>query len=164
LNEHLSALAAREGADFSPLRTAWGLSFALRPWPILGLRLEGLSSGGRILGRNERYLSAFFLAVQAELGLDLLLYGIRWRGETGIGGGWAWTRGLIEGNGWGWVVSARASGSVLRLGNLELGLEAGYRWAAVAVLRTVREELRPRNVPALDFSGPFVGVRLSWSG
>lgn len=164
LNEWLGALAARQGADYVPLRTAWGLELRLQPWPLLGFGVVGLSAQGGILGRQKQTLSVSFLGVTGNFELEFGLLGFRGRGEVGTGGIWAWADGLVEGSGLGWNASVRLVGMVFRLWTLEVWFGVGYRWARVPVLRTPRGELRPRDGAALDFSGPFGGLRLSWTG
>lgn len=161
MNEMLSALAARHGAEFTPLRTALGAALEVWPWPFLGVGGEGLSTTGKILSREELALSAFLLALTTKMRLELDVLGVRLRTKAALGGGWAWTTGLVEGNGWGWVFSL-SLGGVLKFGGFELWLELGYRWAQAASLRTPREVLRPSTGAALDFSGPFGGVGLFW--
>lgn len=163
LNGLLSELAAREGAEWARLQWAWGWDLSFWPWPFLGLGLESLASTGKILGREERTLSVAALGLQGKLVLDFVFLGQDLQMKAGVGGLWAWTAGLLEASGLGWSGAAGLWWRVFQFWSLGLTVGLGYRWAWVPVLRTPREELRPRTGPALDFSGPFGGVRVRWT-
>jgi len=157
-NEWLSALAARQEAEFLPLRLGTGLNLALWPWPFLGIAGEALFASGKIVGREAQLVSAAFLGVSGKAGFEFDFMGVRFRAEAGLGGIWSWTGGPLEGGGLGWCASLCLGGRLVRLGPLEIWAGLGYRWAQVAVLHTPRGEFRPRTGPALDFSGLFGGV------
>jgi hypothetical protein len=164
LNEILAAMAEREGASYEPMSLAGFAQAALRPWPLLGASLTYMGTQGTLLSRERRSVLTNVLEMAAQLGWTFSLFGIRWEAHAGAGILWAWVSGLLKGSGLGLSGTFFLEGYLWQGAGFTLSVLAGYRLGGVGSLWTGREELRPRAGLALDVSGPFVGLRLSWGG
>jgi hypothetical protein len=65
LNEQLEVLTARQEAEFSPIRQAWGVQFAVWPWSQLGVGVRVLSASGAVHNRMSERLSSVALGIEA---------------------------------------------------------------------------------------------------
>ena len=164
LNEILAAMAEGEGASYEPMGLAGFAQATLRPWPFLGASLTYLGTQGTFVSREHRSVFASVWEMVAQLGWPFSLFGMRWEAHAGAGILWAWVSGLLKGSGLGLSGTFILEGYLWQGAGFALGVLGGYRFGGVGSLWTGREELRPRTGLALDVSGPFVGLRLSWGG
>jgi len=164
LNEILAAMAEREGASYEPMGLAGFAQATLRPWPLLGVSLTCVGTQGTFASRERRSVFASVLEMVAQLGWPFSLFGMRWEAHAGAGILWAWVSGLLEGSGLGLCGTFVLEGYLWQGAGFTLGVLGGYRFGGAGSLRAGREELRPRTGLALDVSGPFAGLRLSWGG
>ena len=164
VNEVLAALAEREGSLYEPLGVAGFVQAALRPWPVLGISLTYAGTQGALVGRERQGVSAGFVEMAAQLGWSFSFLGMRWATYAGAGMLWAWVFGPLEGSGMGLSGVLLVEGDLWRGAGIRLSVVAGYRLAGVGSLRAGRAELRPRAGPALDLSGPFLGLQIAWEG
>lgn len=164
MNDLLQDAGLRTGMSVAPLRTAFAWDVHVWPWPLLGIGVTGLTASGKLVGRDEQELSVIAYVLQGMGGLEIPLFGRNLRSVLSVGGVWSTTTGLVEARGWGWNASFTLAWPILRFLNLNLAIKVGYRWAVVPRLRTEREELKPPQGGALDFSGFFAGITLRLEG
>ena len=162
LNGQLQDLADREGASLSPLRVRYGLEGAFWPWRWLGFGLEWLSSSGGVYGREAYPLSASGLGLSLLLGWDLEIMGLAFPMQGGIGVYWFSVIGFLEGWSLGFGGEVSVGLTLLRFAGFEAVVEVGGRIVRGSVLQTPRGVLAPRDKPALDFSGLFLGLKVGW--
>jgi len=164
VNEVLAALAERSGSLYEPLGVAGFVQATLRPWPVLGVSLIYAGTQGALVGRERYGVSVGYVEMAAQLGWSFSFFGTHWATCSGAGVLWAWVSGPLEGSGIGLSGVLLVEGDLWRGAGIRLSVVAGYRLAGVGSLRTGREEFRPRAGPALDLSGPFLGLQMSWEG
>lgn len=164
MNDLLQEAGLRTGMSIAPLRTAFAWEVHLWPWPLLGIGVTRLAASGKLVGRDEQELSIVAYVLQGVGGFEIPFLGQNLRNAVSVGGMWSSTTGLVEAEGWGLNASFTIAWPILRFLNLNLAVKVGYRWAVVPSLKTEREELRPAQGPALDFSGFFAGLVFRWEG
>lgn len=157
LSEQLEQLAARQGAESSPIRLVWGADGAIWPWPNFGARLEYLSASGAVLGREVERLSITALGLEACVLISLPLLGL----EAGLGGYWITVSGLATGQGTALGGHVAGTLSLLSWETLGLKMRIGGRYLPGSSVQASGDvDVLPGDV---DFSGPFIDIVVEWN-
>jgi hypothetical protein len=164
LNGQLTALAEREGTSASPLRLAWGAEIVLWPWRQLGVGMEFFSASGGIRGREFAPQTCWAFGIALLGRLKFPVFGRPVSLQAGVGAYRAEAAGLISGSGWALGGGLKAAGPVFTWGGMNLGWRLGFRYLSVAAIEGEGGRIEPAGLPALDFSGPYLGVDFSWGG
>lgn len=164
LNGQLAALAQREGTEAARLRLAWGAEAVLWPWGPVGLGLEFLSASGGIRGREFTPQTCWVLGLSLRGRLEFPLFGRALSLQAGVGAYRAGASGLFSGSGFALGGDLRAGGPLLSWGGLGLSWWVGFRYLPVATIQGDRGRIAPAGLPALDFSGLYLGIDFAWEG
>jgi len=164
LNGQLEALAAREGVTASGVSPAWGARTALWPGRNLGAGLEFIIASGGIRGREFTPQTCWAIGLTLQGRLILPFFGRPVSLTAEVGAYRAQASGLISGGGWGLGGRLSAGGPLFSWGWGELTWEAGFRYLPVAAIQGEGGRIEPATLPALDFSGFYLGVDFAWGG
>ena len=164
LSGQLEAMAAREGLAASGVSPAWGGHTALWPWHHLGIGLEFLTASGGISGREFTPQTCWAIGLTLQGRLILPFFGRPVSLTAEVGAYRAQASGLISGGGWGLGGRLSAGGPLFSWGWGELTWEAGFRYLPVAAIQGEGGRIEPATLPALDFSGFYLGVDFAWGG
>lgn len=157
LDKQLEDLAARQGAEFSPISLVWGAEGAIWPWPNFGARLEYLSASGAVLGREVERLSTEALGLEACFRGSLGTLGL----EAGLGCYWVTVSGLATGQGTALGGHVAGTLSLLSWGTFGLKVRIGGRYLPGSSVQASGDvEVLPGSV---DFSGPFIDIVVEWN-
>ncbi len=161
VNDQLAALAARQDADYTPLRTVWQLGASYWAWPMLGVKAEGLWGSGAVEAREVERTSTLAVGISARgrYTLDILGAGLVFHG--GIGGYWARADGIVAGTGWAVGGQAGADWKALNVGPFGVAVGIGARYLPVLWFRHGGGGAARQDNAALDFSGLFISVSVS---
>jgi hypothetical protein len=162
LNEQLEVLAARQEAEFSPIRQAWDVQFAVWPWSQVGIGMRVLSASGAIHNRASEMLSSVALGIEACGRFHLPMFGRPLRIEGGLGVYGAALSGVISGKGLGFGGYASVGLPILSLGGLRLNIKAVLQYLPFRSIRDGEKVTAPVGIAAIDYSGFFIGLDLLW--
>jgi hypothetical protein len=160
LNEQLEVLTARQEAEFSPIRQAWGVQFAVWPWSQLGVGVRVLSASGAVHNRMSERLSSVALGIEACGRFRLPIFGRPLRIEGGLGVYGAALSGIMSGKGLGFGGYASVGLPIFALGGLRLNIKAVLQYLPFYSIRDGQEVIAPVGVAAIDYSGFFIGLDL----
>lgn len=164
LNGQLEALAAREGVAASRLSPAWGGELSLWPWRQLGAEFTFLTASGGIRGREFTPQTCWAIGLALQGRFVLPLFGRSISLTAAVGPYRAQAAGPISGGGWGLGGQLSAGGPLLSWNWARLTWEAGFRYLPVAAIHGEGGRIEPVGLPALDFSGLFLGINFTWGG
>jgi len=160
LNEQLEALAARQEAEFSPIRQAWDVQLEVWPWSQVGFAVRVLSASGVIHDRISERLSSVALGIEACGRFRLPMFGRPLRIEGGLGVYGAALSGAMSGKGLGFGGYAAVGLPILSLGGLRLNIKAGLQYLPFRSIRDGGNIIAPVGMAAIDFSCFFIGLDL----
>lgn len=160
LNGQLEALAARQEAEFSPIRQAWDVQVAVWPWPNLGGGLRLLSASGAIHDRILEKVSVAGLGIEACGRFRLPIFGQSLRIEGGLGLYGATLLGVMFGKGLGMGGYASVGLPIFALGGLRLNIKAVLQYLPFRSIRDGENVIAPVDMAVVDFSGFFIGLDL----
>ena len=160
LNGQLEALAARQEAEFSPIRQAWHVQFVVWPWSQMGFGMRVLSASGAIHNRIPERLSSVALGIEACGRFRLPMFGQPLRIEGGLGVYGAALSGVMSGKGLGLGGYASVGLPILLLGGLRLNIKAVLQYLPFRSIRDGEEAIAPVDMAAVNFSGFSIGLDL----
>ncbi len=162
LNGQLSDLAAREGSEFSPIRSSVGAQLVLWPRSNLGISLGLLSASGAIHGRVKSNLTVVALGTEAcgRFSMRVIRRSVSIVGGVGVYS--AMLSGLMAGQGLGLGGHIALEVPILLWRELELSLNLAFRYLSIQSIRAGQAVIAPQGMPAIDFSGMYISVILRW--
>jgi len=158
LNRQLEDLATRMGTSYDPLSLCWEAGASLELWDGLGIGAEFFLTSGGIKGRRFSPLSCFAVGAKGFWKGRFSVLGKAFSFGAGLGIFRTSVEGVVSGVGWGLGVDCSLGGELLRFAGFEIDWKAGGRYLPIASISNSGETISPLDMPAVDFTGFYLGI------